>query len=77
MGKEVTAKLMNDICRCTGETEINGEVKVCPARNECLRYLERETFRGRVYQYPIMTAPTIKESGCDALIRKEDLMYGY
>ena len=77
MGKEVTAKLMNDICRCTGETEIDGEVKICPVRNECLRYLERETFRGRVYQYPIMTAPVIKESGCDALIRKEDLMYGY
>ena len=77
MGKEVTAKLMNDICRCTGEAEMDDEVKVCPARNECLRYLERETFRGRVYWYSIMIAPVIKESGCDALIRKEDLMYGY
>lgn len=64
----MTAKLMNDICHCTGDTEIDGEVKVYPARNNCLRYLERETFRGRVYQYPIMTAPSIKESGCDSLI---------
>jgi hypothetical protein len=72
MGKEVTAKLMNDICRCTGETEINGEVKVCPARNECLRYLERETFRGRVYWYSIMIAPVIKESGCSSVIKKRN-----
>ena len=56
---------------------MDDEAKVCPARNECLRYLERETFRGRVYWYSIMIAPVIKESGCDALIRKEDLMYGY
>lgn len=41
----MTAKLTNDICRCTGGTEIDGEVKICPVRNECLRYLERETFR--------------------------------
>lgn len=72
MGKEVTAKLMNDICRCTGETEINGEVKVCPASNQCLRYLERETFRGRVYQYPIMTAPEIKSDGCSSMINRVD-----
>ena len=72
MGKEVTAKLMNDICRCTGEAEMDDEAKVCPARNECLRYLERETFRGRVYQYPIMTAPAIKDCGCSSLITRED-----
>lgn len=65
----MAAQLMNDICRCTGEIEIDGEVKVCPARNKCLRYLERETFRGRVYQYPIMTAPAIKWEGCDSLIK--------
>lgn len=64
----MTAKLMNDICRCTGDTEINGEVKACPARNQCLRYLERETFRGLVIHYSIMAAPSIKESGCDSLI---------
>ncbi len=68
----MTAKLMNDICRCTGGTEIDGEVKICPVRNECLRYLERETFRGRVYQYPIMTAPVIKESGCSSVIKKRN-----
>lgn len=62
------ARLANDICRCTGEAEIDGKVKICPVRNQCLRYLERETFRGQVYQYPIMSAPTIKESGCDSLI---------
>ena len=72
MGKEVTAKLMNDICRCTGGTEIDGEVKVCPARDKCLRYLERETFRGRVYWHSIMTAPTIKESGCSSMIKKRN-----
>ena len=72
MGKEVTAKLMNDICRCTGETEINDEAKVCPARNECLRYLERGTFRGRVYWHSIMTAPVIKESGCSSVIKKRN-----
>ena len=70
MGKEVTAKLMNDICRCTGGTEIDGEVKVCPARNECLRYLERGTFRGRVYQYSVMSAPEIKEDGCSSMIKR-------
>lgn len=43
----MTAKLTNDICRCTGDTEIDGEVKICPVRNECLRYLEREAFRMR------------------------------
>jgi len=68
----MTAKLTNDICRCTGDTEIDGEVKICPARNQCLRYLERETFRGRVYQYPIMTAPVIKESGCSSVIKKRN-----
>ena len=68
----MTAKLTNDICRCTGGTEIDGEVKVCPARNECLRYLERETFRGRVYQYPIMTAPEIKSDGCSSMIKKRN-----
>lgn len=61
----MTAILMNDICRCTGETEIAGEVKACPIRNQCLRYLERETFRGRVYQYPIMTAPILSDLGCE------------
>ena len=49
-----------------------GEVKICPASNQCLRYLERETFRGRVYQYPIMTAPAIKDCGCSSLITRED-----
>ena len=64
----MTAKLMNDICRCTGEAEIDGKVKICPVRNQCLRYLERETFRGRVYRYPIMTAPEIKSDGCSSMI---------
>jgi len=68
----MTAKLMNDICRCTGGTEIDGEVKICPVRNECLRYLERETFRGRVYWYSIMIAPAIKDCGCSSLITRED-----
>ena len=72
MGKEVTAKLMNDICRCTGEAEMDDEASVCPARNECLRYLERETFRGRVYWYSIMIAPVIKESGCSSVIKKRN-----
>ena len=57
----MAAQLMNDICRSTGDTEIDSEVKVCLVRNQCLRYLERETFRGLVYQYPIMSAPSIKE----------------
>lgn len=45
----MAAQLMNDTCRCTGDSEVNGEVKVCPARNQCLR--------------------SIKESGCEALIK--------
>lgn len=61
----MTAKLMNDICRCTGDTEINGEVKACPVRNQCLRYLERETFRGRIVQLSIMEAPILSDFGCE------------
>lgn len=61
----MAAQLMNDICRCTGETEIDGEVKVCSARNKCLRYLERETFRGRVTQYWIMEPPILSDLGCE------------
>lgn len=72
----MTAKLMNDICRCTGEAEIDGKVRICPARDKCLRYLERETFRGRVYQYPIMEAPKINEGGCSSMITREDYLYG-
>ena len=66
------AKLMNDICRCTGEAEIDNKVQFCPARNQCLRYLERETFRGQVRQYPIMSASEIKEIGCSSIITSED-----
>ena len=72
---KMTAKLMNNICRCTGGTEIDGEVKICPVRNQCLRYLERETFRfrGLLYQYPVMIeAFAIKDSGCSNLITRED-----
>ena len=64
----MAAKLMNDICRCTGEAEIDNKVQFCPARDKCLRYLEREIFRGRV----IMTAPSILNSGCSSLITRED-----
>ncbi len=64
----MTAKLMNDICRCTGAAEMDDEVRICPARDKCLRYLERETFRGRVYWYSIMMAPEIKSDGCSSMI---------
>lgn len=55
--------------------ETDDEVKVCPARNKCLRYLERETFRGLVYQYPIMSAPTINKLGCDSLIEPSNYQF--
>ena len=45
MGKEMIARLANDICRCTGEAEMDSEVRACHVRNECLRYLERQRLK--------------------------------
>ena len=61
--------LFNDIARCTGDRDVEGEVVTCPVRDQCLRYTERTKFRGKVYCFTMMRASEISENGCRVMVR--------
>jgi hypothetical protein len=66
----MTYKLLTDISRCNGLIQVGKTVVMCPQRENCLRYLDRE--REHPWMSFLLVVGAEKVGNCDEIIENEN-----